>query len=212
MNSSSVKEAFFGEMSFRFFFSTELLIEVQEGFLTLASIKEKGALATLSCKEIIKFVERLCSAFNLKPFEVPIAGGRLYVDKLVFGEKTIPLSEDAFNCLLQKLIATIPLVLLHDLNTQKYVSASANLVTYLAEQVLLESGKECFNKLKLGVHEKILLDFYQQAEEQSQCDKKTLQNFLFVHVKIFRSVYQLRTLLLKKNPAVVASSSTTLQS
>ena len=194
-------------MSIRVVFADTVLLAVREGFLTFTSTEDEE-LAKLSCRETTKFVENLCIGLKKAPFKVPIAdAGYMYQDKLVFGVKEIKLSAKDLDRLKKALIVAIPNLLLHDLISQKYVAAADSLVSYVADTLTVEAGQQCFKQIKLGVPEDKVLDYYVQANVQTQCDIKTLQNFIFVNVKLLKSVWQLRTITKKQNAAPVAGTS-----
>lgn len=182
-------------MSIRYFFSPDLHLIVQEGFITFASSQD-GLLVRLNCRQVTKFVKKLCDSFNSPTFSVSITEEvTLSRNALVSGTNEKAISAGDLDCLLQGLIFCLPLMLLDGRESQPYVAAVQSLVIHLAEKVSLAEGQDCFRKLRRGVHDTLLQNFCLKTD----CNIKALENFLFCHSNLIKSIWQLRTLLLKKN-------------
>lgn len=186
----------FLEMSLHYHISPDFFLTVQGGFLTFADGQEEHFLS-LDCREVSKFVQKLFSSRFSAEFQVQLSDtANLSRERLAFGaDQTKRFGAGDLDRLLHGLIACLPFMLLGpELDTQLYVAAVRQLAIVLAEKHTVEEGEAFWKQTKFGSHPDWFLEFCKGAD----CDTKKLLNFIFFHCNLIKSIWQLRTLLLKK--------------
>jgi len=188
-------------MALHYCIAPELILTVQEGFLTFC-LKDEVVLS-LDCRQVSKFTSKLFCCSLQAGFRVPLSDNAyLSQETLDFGDgKEKTFCKGDLDRFFQGLIACIPVLLLGQPDTQAYVAAVRKLTIFVAEKKTIEEGKLFWKNLKAGIHPSWLIEFC----GTSNCETKKLLNYLFFHCTLIQSVWQLRNLLLK-TPTLAADA------